>query len=375
MRQRLLGLTLVLAAAHVAGVAEAAPPTGKGPPPSARSSTQFALRREDAGGADGVTARARARAGDCAGALPAFDAAVRVTIEPTLRRDRGLCHEKLGNPFPAIEDYRAYLVARADAPDADQIRDRLARLEEQAGVGGPSAQAVKDRDDPNGFKAGGQFSLGTDAAGHSSSSSSSSATADKPLGPKSGEQERSFDYYAKQEKLADSADSSALRNGSGFVLGPFVSIPRYFVGDSRKGVQSELSYAVGAALRYSFGGAASLISELGYAGIGTSGEIGAFSGPLVFVGLELRIPISRYASDQLLLGIGPGWEHYTVSGLDGALNVFAGRGRFGYRHVFGPSVGLEVTVDGGPAYFKASGGGDGKLVGLIGGSYAVVIAF
>ena len=63
-----------------------------------------------------MAARARARAGDCAGALPAFDAAIRVTIEPTLRRDRGLCHEKLGDPFPAIEDYRAYLVARADAP-------------------------------------------------------------------------------------------------------------------------------------------------------------------------------------------------------------------------------------------------------------------
>lgn len=372
MRQRLLGLTLVLAAAHVAGGADAAPPTGEGPPPgAARSSTQFALRREEAGGPDGVAARARARAGDCAGALPAFDAAIRVTIEPTLRRDRGLCHEKLGDPFPAIEDYRAYLVARADAPDADQIRDRLARLEEQAGVGGPSAQAVKERDNPSGFKASSQFALGTNTA----SSSSSSSKDMKPLGPKNGEQERSFDYYAGQEKIADAAEGSPLRYGSGFILGPFVSVPRYFVGDSQIGVKSELSYAVGAALRYSFSNALTFISELGYAGIGQSGSLTAFSGPTVFAGLELRIPISPYASDQLLLGIGPGVEHYTLSGSDGALNVFTGRGRFGYRHVFGSSVGLEITADGGPAYFKSSTGGAGKLVGLIGASYAVVIAF
>ncbi len=372
MRQRFLGLTLVLAAAHVVGVADAAPSTGKGQPPGpAQSSTQFALRREEAGGADGVSARARARAGDCAGALPAFDAAIRVTIEATLRRDRGLCHEKLGSPFPAIEDYRAYLVARADAPDADQIRDRLARLEEQAGVGGPSGQAVKERDDPNGFKASSQFALGTNTASSSSPSSSKDL---KPLGPKNGEQERSFDYYAGQEKLVDVADGSALRNGSGVILGPFVSVPRYFVGNAGKDVKSVLSYAVGAALRYSFG-SVSLISELGYAGIGESGSLTAFSGPLVFAGVELRIPISKYASDQLLLGVGPGWEHYTVSGLGGALNVFSGRGRFGYRHVFGPSVGLEITVDGGPAYFKPSTGGDGTVLGLIGGNYAVVVAF
>ena len=374
MRQRLFGLTLVLAAAPFAGVAQAAPPasTASAPGP-ARSSSQFSLRREEAGGADGTAARARARAGDCAGALPAFDAAVRVTIEPTLRRDRGLCHEKLGNPFPAIEDYRAYLVGRADAPDADQIRDRLARLEEQVGVGGPSAQAVKDRDDPNGFKASSQFALGTNT---SKASAASSASVDsKPLGPKNGEQERSFDYYAGQEKLADTADGSALRYGSGFILGPFVSVPRYFVGETGKGVKSELSYAVGAALRYSFGGAASLISEVGYAGIGQSGSLTAFSGPLFFLGVELRIPISKYASDQLLLGVGPGFEHYTLTGSGGALNVLTGRGRFGYRHVFGPSVGLEITVDGGPAYFKPTGGDDGKVVGLVGASYAVVVAF
>jgi len=66
-----------------------------------------------------------------------------------------------------------------------------------------------------------------------------------------------------------------------------------------------------------------------------------------------------------------------VAGLDAAFNVFSARGRFGYRHVFGPSVGLEVTVDGGPAVFQASFGNfsGGTLVGLVGGNYALVIAF
>src|SRR5687767_5687650 len=111
--------------------AQAAKPAPHGP---ARSSSQFTLRREDAGGADASVARSRARAGDCQGALAGFDAAINHTIEPTLRRDRGLCHEKLGHPFPAIDDYRAYLTARPDAPDSDQIRQRLAALEEQQGV-------------------------------------------------------------------------------------------------------------------------------------------------------------------------------------------------------------------------------------------------
>src|SRR5258708_900192 len=120
-RKRLLSITSFLVAALAAQIAGAAPP-GAGPQTGKPSSSQFTLRREEAGGPDASVARGRARAGDCAGALPAFDAAIRLTIEPTLRRDRGLCHEKLGDPFPAIEDYRAYLTARPDAPDADQIR-------------------------------------------------------------------------------------------------------------------------------------------------------------------------------------------------------------------------------------------------------------
>src|SRR4051812_613421 len=73
----------------------------------------------------GEAARVRAKRGDCAGALDAFDQAARATIDPVVRRDRGLCHEQLGHPYPAIDDYRYYLTQRPDAPDADDIRSRL----------------------------------------------------------------------------------------------------------------------------------------------------------------------------------------------------------------------------------------------------------
>src|SRR5262245_17436416 len=87
----------------VVASAQTAPPLPP-PPPPRRQNPQLNLRRDEAGGADAHTARARARANDCAGALASFDAAIRTNIDPTLRRDRGLCHEKLGNPFPAMDD-------------------------------------------------------------------------------------------------------------------------------------------------------------------------------------------------------------------------------------------------------------------------------
>src|SRR4051794_22949687 len=135
---RRLGLALLC------GLSVVVLPDVAGAAPHDKSNSQFQLRKDDPGGAESTVARSRPRSGDCAGPLPSFDAAVRITIDPSLRRDRGLCHEKLGHPYPAIEDYRAYITARPDANDADQIRDRLARLEEQTGQGGPSSASSKE---------------------------------------------------------------------------------------------------------------------------------------------------------------------------------------------------------------------------------------
>jgi len=362
----------VLLASTYLAAALAAPPAlaqGKPAPPSgpSRSSAQFTLRREEAGGGDANVARQRARAGDCAGALPAFDAAVRVTIEPTLRRDRGLCHEQLGHPFPAIADYREYLTARPDAPDADQVRDRLARLEEQVGIGGPSSQQVRDRDNDSGYAASASFSAGS--GGASASSSSSSRRGSATLGPRAGEQERSYDYYAARERAAEAAEESPLRHGTGWVLGPFLYMPRYVSGAG----QADLFFGTGLTVRYSFTSRWTFVSELGYAGVLERGA--SAGGILTFAGFEGRVPLDGFASNQLYLGFGAGYERLSSGESDVALNFILGRGRFGYRHVFGPSVAIELGVDGGPALVVPSGGGDSEVRAVIGGAFAFVVGF
>jgi len=93
------------------------------------------VHRDPAG--DAITlGRTRMAKGDYSGALEAFDAALRTSIDPTVHRDRGLCHEQLAHPFPAIDDFRIYLTALPDAPDAEDIRNRLNQLETANGLGG-----------------------------------------------------------------------------------------------------------------------------------------------------------------------------------------------------------------------------------------------
>jgi hypothetical protein len=339
-----------------------------------RSSTQFTLRRQDAGVVEAQTARARARAGDCVGALPAFDAAVEKTIEPSLRRDRGLCHESLGHPYPAIEDYRAYLHASPDAADADQIRQRLAALEGQVGTDG-SARPAKDKDKETpaetGDSARASFSIGTGGASASSSVSGSTSAAAAADGGHTTERGTTYDQQVAQEKLADVAEASPLRNGSGVVLGPFLHMPRFFFGER---ANDKLGYGVGLALRYATGPTLSLISELGYAGIGTSGEASSASGPLLLGGVELRLPLSRFAGDHILLRGGVGYERHVVSGTRAVNDNLLGRFGLGYRHVFGPSMGLEVLADGGPAYVMPENE-DSRLNIVLGGSVAFLVGF
>jgi hypothetical protein len=321
------------------------------------------MRRAAPGGPEAVAARQRAAHGDCAGALGLFDAAVRRTIEPTLRRDRGICHETLGHAFPAIEDYRTYLSALPEAPDADAIRERLASLEEQ--VAPPPASAPPSE-------------TTSTAQLHASLSTKSIPSEPvpnaKPLGPKAGEQERSYDYYAAEERVVDAADSSPLRRGKGWMVGPFLGVPRYLLGE---GASKDSGYALGVTLRRSFGRTVSFLSELGYTNAGATGNGATFGGPLLFVGVELRIPLETFAGDQLFFGVGPGYEHFSNSSSPIAVDAWAARARLGYRHVFGPSVGFEVSLDGGPAFLQptGAGSGDGIWFGRIGGGFAVPIAF
>lgn len=339
----------------------------------AQSSSQFTLRRGEAAGSEAQAARGRARAGDCAGALPAFDIAIRATIDATLRRDRGLCHEKLGHPYPAIDDYRAYLQARPEAPDGDQIRQRLAALEEQVGIGAASPPPKGDGagggiDASAGGAASGSSASGSANAsvslggGASASSSSSSSERSRVIGPKAGEPERSYDYYAKEEKLHDTAEESPLRRGSGAILGAVILPYRTMLFDD-----TYAGYALAGTLRYSFGANITLMGEVGYAGYGTAGRggIGTGGGLITLLGLEARIPVSKFAADLILLGGGVGYERLSKSfligssgaaGADLAQNGITVRGRFGYRHVFGPSFGIDLLAEPGFANFFARDG-------------------
>lgn len=365
-------LTLV-AGLLATSFAEAQQPKPAPPGGASKSSAQFTLRREEVGGADGIAARGRARAGDCAGALPLFDAALRASVEPTLQRDRGLCHEKLGHPFPAIDDYRAFLTAQPDAPDADQIRQRLAALEEQTGTGGPSAKSLHDSDPEGGHghgEASASVSIGSGAS--VSGSGSGSGSSSRSIASRTNAPGQSYDYYVQQEKLADAAENSPLRYGSGFIIGPFVQLPRFFVGEGT--APGRLAYAVGGAFRYSTGSTATIVSELGYGGIGTSGATSAKSGPVLMGGVELRFPVSKFAGDHLLLRGGVGFERYVVSGTRAVSSNVLGRFAFGYRHVFGPSLGLEFLADGGPVLVIPESG-DKLVNGVIGLSVAFVVGF
>jgi hypothetical protein len=359
MRSCLAVATLLAVAFTVNSAAAQQAPTP--PPGPARSSSQFTLRREEAGGQHVQAARARAQAGDCAGALAAFDAAIEVSIDPTLRRDRGLCHEKLGHPAPAMDDYRAYLTARPDAADAEGIRQRLAALE------GHSTTGAGNRAE-NPELASGEASLRVGGRGKAEANASAKSNA---FGAKPGEEERGYDYYVEQERNADAAASSPLRAARGFVLGAFLHMPRVWVGD---GADNDLAYGVGATVRYATGSLLSIVGEAGWSGIGTAGESTAKSGPLLMGGVELRFPVTRWATDHLLLRGGLGYERHVVSGTRAATNNLLGRFAFGYRHVFGTSIALELLADGGPAYAIPETG-DNRINAVLGASAAFLVGF
>jgi len=285
--------------------------------------TPSAVEREQIGTASLANeARARARRGDCAGALTAFDEAIKTTTDPTLRRDRGLCHEKLDNPYPAVDDFRAYLSAMPDAPDADDIRDRLGRLEARLGLGGPAnttKRASTSDDDPF----------------HGPKSSSSAAT--------------HYDSTA----LDEADDTSPLRRGSGAVLAGYLGVRRWFApsaGGSSAGLWAE---TVGLRLGYSWSETSSVLFEIGYERFNQPEASSLTTNGLSLqLGYEARVPVSGIDND-FVFGLAVGFDQLLNSTNavstesvpnDGALY---GRLRLGYRHNFGPGAALELDLDGG----------------------------
>lgn len=283
------------------------------------------LRVARTGSADAFAAGARAqlKAGNCSAALDLFDLAIEVIQDPLLYRDRGLCHEKLGHAFPALDDFRTYLTMRPEAQDSDDIRARLIALEANEASERKASSPAPEKDKKDDVRYG--------------------------VGPAPGE---SMDT-ARSEKLraraldAEEAFVSPLRLGKGVSFGPYVNFRGILSGTSTYGV------SFGGQLRISLGSAIALVGEVGYASVGDKLPIGGLQSML---GLEGRIRLDQTSANQLVLVGGFGLEYLTSTSAGVSTTfILPPRMRFGYRHVFGPSLAWDIGVDAAPFLSTASG--------------------
>jgi hypothetical protein len=299
--------------------------------------------------------RTRMRNGDCAGALDAFDAVLRSAVDPTVSRDRGICHEQLGHAFPAIDDYRAYLTAMPDAADADGIRQRLARLEQQA-----TGRSSTSSDVP------GDVVTGDGTAGGSAGTASTSPA--RPTSPAADGHARQrprdkMDYVDRDD---DAQARSPFRWARGVTLSPFFEEHKWLGGGGSFGDANTWSESVGALLRYSVGASGALFVAAGYEHFNAtavdSATLGGFTAQL---GYEFRFPLDADADNQLLLSPAVGYEHLGVTPTDPqfsgqTIGAIVPRVRLGYRRMIAAAVALDVGIDGGYSkYFEYGSPGAG----------------
>lgn len=324
-------------------------------------------------GSLGALARSRAAAGDCKGALEAFDAALENSVDPELHRDRGICFEKLSDPFPAMDDYRFYLTYRPDAQDADRIRDRLEALMADNGQT-PADKTPGATNDDKSSKKSDKKRDPEDPNTPTAEDVHSDASASVSLGNAGTDSDsgKSVDAIDTDEKLESEAESSSLRKGKGFIIGPYFQL-RDFTKAGYGG-----SEAVGCAFRYSLGAPSSLVTELGYSTINSTGTDSSLGGLMLFGGYEARVGLDPRYTNAILFQAGLGYERYAQGGTGLVASMVLPRGRFGFRHVFGPSIGLELGGDVGYAFVSilgsdASGANSSSF--MIGGSVALLVGF
>ncbi len=321
-----LSATALLAARS----ADAAPVKGGAVAAGKRPEHMGPLQRESSWTAAGRLGRVRMKQGDCAAAIDSFDESLKGSIDVTVQRDRGLCHEKLEHPYPAIADYRAYLTENPDAPDSEDIRTRLSRLQDAVAENAP-------RDEKAAAAANASFAL---RAGRDPNAGNL-PTATPP--PRSG----TLDAVQAWETEEAQANGSPLRRGKGFVLGAYLNFRRYS--------DSELAWGqtVGAGFRYSLSRTSTILSEFGYSSVNGQSASTSMGGIGVFLGYEARFALNPYMTDAIYLGGGLGYEHLRRQSSGQVFATVLPRARLGYRHVFGPALGFEAGVDGGYAFFSA----------------------
>jgi hypothetical protein len=286
--------------------------------------------------------RTRMRAGDYAGALEAFDAALRTLTDPTVFRDRGLCHEQLGHVYPAIDDYRVYLTESPDAPDSDGVAHRLRALEESVAGHAPTA-STGDDDTPPGLRASASVRVGTEGASASASTK----------GP------RASDKLEYKEPDYD-AIHTPLRKGRGWSLAPAITVHKWMGGSAFKAATESQTWseAVGLQLRYAVGGGGAVVAELGFEHFNaTSVDTVQVSGLTSLVGYEFQIALDPEYDDQVIIMPALGYEHLSVSYADASLGTqsiggFVPRLRGGWRHMLQAATAIDVSLDvGGGSFF------------------------
>jgi hypothetical protein len=294
-------------------------------------------------------ARSRMNSGDCAGALDSFDAALRTTSsDPTLFRDRGLCHEKLGHPYPAIDDYRQYLTDLPEAVDAPAIRKKLVNLEDETTGRAPSAASSDDTDVPP---------VDTSVSGTTSAGEGHATT---PVGPPHDK----MDFVDPD----DDALSAPLRRGKGMTLGPIFGEKKWFFSGSSFGDSQTWSESIGVQLRYSFGPPGALVVEGAYERFNsTNADAFIVSGFTTLLAYEFRFALDPTWDNQLLFDPGIGYDHLGFDPTNPAFqpasaNAVIPRVRLGYRHLIGDSAAIDLSLDFGVSkWFVGSGEGSPSL--------------
>jgi hypothetical protein len=311
-------------------------------PSSGYKAQPLNLQREQLGSA-GLpdAARARMRKGDCEGALDIFDAALETLTDPTLHRDRGLCHDKLGHVYPAMEDYRIYLTESPDATDAAGITERLQRLEDQVSGRGPAAFSEANDDVPPGLRIG----VEEDAAFAGGPKKDPKAPEATPTNGTT--QHDKLDYVSAEEDVLH----TPLRAGKGISLAPLFAVHKWlFQGDSF-GDSQTWSEALGIQVRDSFGPGGALVVEAGYEHFNsTSIDPSVRSGLTALVGYEFRFAFDPDYDNQFLFTPGLGYEHLAFTYTDGTtpsqtFGAFVPRARFGWRHMLQPSTAFDLSLD------------------------------
>ena len=320
-------------------------------------------------------ARAKAATGDCIGALDLFDEALRRSVDPTLYRDRGSCHEKLGDVFPAIDDYRAYLSESPNAPDYDKYRQRLDDLIKQSSQ--DLAPSLGRGGDFESEMRGGVTDGSTPAPKPKSDDEKAEKEKEKDKDDKERPKpndDRPLSAIEYEENRDKQAEKGALRKGKGFVFGAYL-YPRYVANPWNFG----FGQGVGARVGYSLNSWSSLFLEIGYMAQLSGGDAERADGFTTMFSWEMRFPFDRWGDNQFVFSVGGGYENLTNNLLGQAYASFVARGRAGWRHVFGPAFALDILADGGlmgTAPIDAPAGSKGFGLGaFVGGIVAVDVGF